>query len=66
VSTLDELTVPKIEQTGPVATDEFVYIDISSVDNKTKRIVDPKRLPVTFRFVGCLPTSAVLREFTQA
>jgi type I restriction enzyme S subunit len=47
VSTLDELTVPKIEQTGPVATDGFVYVDISSVDNKTKRIVDPKHLPVT-------------------
>ena len=47
MSTLDELTVPKVEQTGPVAADEFVYVDISSVDNKTKRIVDPKRLPVT-------------------
>jgi type I restriction enzyme, S subunit len=47
VSTLDELTVPKIEQTGPLAADEFVYVDISSVDNKTKRIVDPKRLLVT-------------------
>ena len=47
MSTLDELTVPKIEQTGPVAVDEFVYVDISSVDNKTKRIVDPKRLLVT-------------------
>ena len=47
MSTLDELTVPKIEQTGPLAADEFVYVDISSVDNKTKRIVDPKRLLVT-------------------
>ena len=46
MSTLDELTVSKIEQTGPEAADEFVYVDISSVDNKTKRIVDPKRLPV--------------------
>ena len=47
MSTLDELTVLKVEQTGPVVADEFVYVDISSVDNKTKRIVDPKRLPVT-------------------
>ena len=47
MSTLDKLTVPKIEQTGPLAVDEFVYVDISSVDNKTKRIVDPKRLLVT-------------------
>lgn len=47
MSTLDELTVPKIEQTGPGAAEEFVYIDISSVDNKTKRIVEPRRLPVT-------------------
>jgi type I restriction enzyme S subunit len=47
VSTLEELTVPKVEQTGPVTADEFVYVDISSVDNKSKRIVDPKYLPVT-------------------
>ncbi len=47
MSTLHELTVPKIEQTGPVAADAFVYVDISSVDNKIKRIVDPKRLLVT-------------------
>jgi type I restriction enzyme, S subunit len=47
VSTLDELTVPKIDQTGPPKTEEFTYVDISSVDNKTKRIVEPKRLLVT-------------------
>lgn len=47
MSTLDELTVPKIDQSGPAEIDEFTYVDISSVDNKTKRIVEPKRLPVT-------------------
>ena len=47
MSTLDELTVPKIDQTGPTESEEFTYVDISSVDNKTKRIVEPKRLPIT-------------------
>lgn len=47
MSTLDELTVPKIEQAGPGDCDEFTYVDISSVDNKTKRIVEPKRLLAT-------------------
>ena len=47
MSTLDELTLPKIDQTGPTESEEFTYVDISSVDNKTKRIVGPKRLPVT-------------------
>lgn len=40
-----EITEPKIDQSGPVPNGEFTYVDISSVDNKAKRIVDPKRLP---------------------
>jgi len=44
VSTFGELTAPKVEQTGPSGGDEFVYVDISSIDNQAKRIVDPKRL----------------------
>ncbi len=43
----DQITVPKVEQTGPVGNNEFLYVDISSVDNKLKRIADPKVLKVT-------------------
>ena len=46
MSTLGDLTVPKIDQSGPPKTGEFTYIDISSIDNKLKKIVEPKRLPV--------------------
>ncbi len=41
---LGELTAPKIDQGGPVGTDDFAYVDISSVDNKLKRITEPKAL----------------------
>jgi len=42
---LGAITEPKIDQSGPPPTAEFTYVDISSIDNKNKRIVDPKRLP---------------------
>lgn len=42
---LGDITEPKIDQAGPPPEGEFKYVDISSVDNKTKRIVEPKRLP---------------------
>jgi type I restriction enzyme, S subunit len=45
MSTFGELTAPKVEQTGPSGDADFVYVDISSIDNQTKRIVEPKRLP---------------------
>mgnify|MGYP000980296159 FL=1 len=44
MSTFGELTAPKVEQIGPSGDGEFVYVDISSIDNQAKRIVDPKRL----------------------
>ena len=44
MSTFGDLTAPKVDQTGPSSGDEFVYVDISSIDNQAKRIVDPKRL----------------------
>jgi len=47
MSTLGDLTVAKIDQSGPPKAGEFTYIDISSIDNKLKRIVDSKCLPVT-------------------
>lgn len=46
VSTFGDLTEPKVDQSGPAKQGEFVYVDISSVDNNLKRIVDPKVLPV--------------------
>ena len=44
MKTFGDLTVPKVEQSGPGADGEFVYVDISSIDNQAKRIVEPKRL----------------------
>ncbi len=46
MTTLGDITASKVEQTGPPASGEFIYVDISSVDNRTKRIVEPKHLPV--------------------
>ncbi len=46
MSTLGDLTAPKIDQSGPPKSSEFTYIDISSIDNRLKRIVEPKRLSV--------------------
>jgi type I restriction enzyme S subunit len=40
---LDELTDPGIDQRGPGGT-EFTYVDIGTVDTRTKQIVEPKRL----------------------
>ena len=44
MSTFGELTASKVVQTGPSGDTEFVYVDISSIDNQSKRIVEPKRL----------------------
>lgn len=44
MTTLAEVTVPNIDQAGPVGEEEFVYVDISSIDNQKKRIVEPKRV----------------------
>lgn len=46
VASFSEISVPKIEQGGPTGSVEFVYVDISSVDNKLKRITAPKTLDV--------------------
>jgi type I restriction enzyme S subunit len=46
VISLDELTAARVDQDGPDANaDTFVYVDISSVDNQAKRVVEPKELP---------------------
>jgi len=41
---LGDITEPKIDQSGPPESGEFIYVDISSVDNQTKRVADPKQL----------------------
>jgi len=43
-TTLGAITDDWIDTSGPASDEEFVYIDIGSVDNETKRIVSPKML----------------------
>src|ERR1039458_7898667 len=42
---LGELSEGRVAQDGPQGRREFTYVDISSIDRETKRIVDPKVLP---------------------
>lgn len=68
MSTFGELTAPKVEQTGPSGDGEFVYVDISSIDNQAKRIVDPKRLTpeaAPSRARQCLRKGDVLVSMTR-
>jgi type I restriction enzyme S subunit len=44
-TTLGAVTEDKVPQTGPDANGDFIYIDISSIDNEAKRIVAPKTMP---------------------
>lgn len=45
-TTLGEVSQRDISQTGATGTKEFLYIDISSVDNVKKRIASPKTLRI--------------------
>ncbi|MBI4023426.1 MAG: restriction endonuclease subunit S [Verrucomicrobia bacterium] len=45
-TTLGDVTEDRVEQSGPPGRGEFIYVDISSIDNKAKRIIEPKTLPV--------------------
>src|SRR5437868_2747346 len=42
---LATITEPKVAQGRPTGSRDFIYVDISSIDNATKRVIDPKRLP---------------------
>src|SRR5213592_3122432 len=42
---LGEMSEERVAQHGPQGHGKFTYVDISSVDRETKRIVDPKILP---------------------
>ena len=44
--TLGEITEERVEQTGPNGQ-EFTYVDIGSIELDTKRIIEPKVLPVS-------------------
>lgn len=44
LATLGAVTAEKVLQAGPGDAEQFVYIDIGSVDNQTKKILDPKTL----------------------
>ncbi len=46
-TTIGEVVEPSIEQGSPTDRAEFLYVDISSIDNKTKRIIEPKTLPTS-------------------
>ena len=43
-STIGVVVEEKVSQSGPTAGDEFTYVDISSIDNRTKRIISPKAI----------------------
>ncbi len=43
---LGEMSESRVAQDGPPSRGEFTCVDISSIDRETKRIVDPKSLPV--------------------
>jgi len=43
-STIGEVTLERVDQLGPNGSAEFLYVDISSIDTKTKKICEPKTL----------------------
>ncbi len=48
-STIGDVTVPTVSQDGPHGVSSFAYVDISSIDNRIKRISEPKWIPVEER-----------------
>ncbi len=40
------MTEGRVQQDGPTGRGEFTYVDISSIDRTTKRIVDAQKLPI--------------------
>jgi len=45
-STIGDVTEKTVEQREPNNGTEFLYIDISTIDNQTKTITEPKLLPI--------------------
>lgn len=46
-ASLGEVANEPIEQSGPPASGDFIYVDIGSVDKESKAITDAKVIPVT-------------------
>jgi type I restriction enzyme S subunit len=44
-TSISHVVVDKVPQISPPKDLDFVYIDIASIDNETKQIVSPKRIP---------------------
>ena len=65
---IGDLTEARVEQRGPSGRGEFTYVDISSIDRETKRIIDPKVLPAAkapSRAKQVLKTGDVLVSMTR-
>ena len=66
-TTLGDVVEGGISQLGP-QDESFLYVDISSIDNKTKRVVDPKHLPrdqAPSRARQCLTSGDVIVSMTR-
>jgi type I restriction enzyme, S subunit len=46
-TTIGEVTIPKVRQGMPDVKESITYIDISSIDNRLKQIVNPKKIEAT-------------------
>lgn len=44
LATIADIVDGDVVQAPPLGDGEFTYVDISSVDNRTKRVIEPKRL----------------------
>lgn len=67
-ATLGDVVEEKVSQSGPCIGDDFTYVDISSIDNQSKRISDPKALPQSdapSRAKQVLATADVLVSMTR-
>lgn len=45
-TTIGEVTESIVDQSGPSGIGDFLYVDISSIDNKAKKIVFAKSIPI--------------------
>ena len=68
VVALGDMSEGRVAQEGPQGRGKFTYVDISSIDRETKRIVDPKALSVAkapSRARQVLKTGDVLVSMTR-
>ena len=67
-TTFGEVSKSDVEQDGPEGNSEFLYVDIGSINNRTKKIAEPKTLPKTeapSRARQCLKPGDVLISMTR-